>query len=849
MGVDDPGIGVETKQATRSRSVPRAHRPRTDAPSRGPRPAWQKFLAVSILMEALYFVLPGGSVAQGAVLTAIGLASTVAVVAGVRMHRPSSRRLVWHLLAAGLGVYTAALLLWFPIGVNIHLPFPSVADVLFLSSYVLLAAGLGLLAVERSQGRDVGTLLDSAVITLGLGALLWVALIEPNARTALDVSGRVVSVSYPLMDFLMLAVLVGLWFASPAERTPAVRLLSAGVLAQLGADSSYLFQLLHATWRLGGIEDLGWMLLLSFVGVAALHPSMREAAGASTTPSPRRPVHPNRRVAALAVTAAVPLVLLVLEATRNGKELARSGFGDVYLLAGLALALFVLVLLRVRSLMHDVSHHQEVVRVLHAQAVRLRDQADLLDLAREAILVRSVDGEIQFWNRGAEALYGWTREEALGRVVGKLLHSEFDRPVEEIEDAALQDGSWEGEIVQRTRDGRRLYVESRWTVRRDGSGRPVGVLGINLDITERKRTEEALRRAESQYRTLVEDIPGVVYTAEPGADGRWSYVSPRIRDLLGYTEEEWLADPTLWFERIHEGDRERVLQDEQAATPTDGVTSIEYRIRRKDGELVWVRDEARLLPRADDPDARPVFQGILHDVSEQKRAQTALHQVEVERTRLLDRMIEVAEEERGRIAAELHDGPVQHLTALDFRLERVRLGLDAPDLSERREMIEQVQGRLRAEVGDLRRLISELRPPVLDERGLEPALRDHLVAIERHSGLRCEMDTVMDERLDPELETVLYRVAQEALTNVVKHANATEARVSLQAMDGVVVLEVLDDGTGFDPRSVPMSNDGHFGLVGMRERVHAAGGDWAVVSRPGHGTRVRASLPRTRRGP
>lgn len=224
-----------------------------------------------------------------------------------------------------------------------------------------------------------------------------------------------------------------------------------------------------------------------------------------------------------------------------------------------------------------------------------------------------------------------------------------------------------------------------------------------------------------------------------------------------------------------------------------------------------------------------MFQGVLLDVSEQKRAQAKLQQIEAERR---------------RIAAELHDGPVQHFTALDLRLERVRRELSRPELAETRELVEQVQDRLRPEVADLRRLMSELRPPMLDARGLEAALRDHLLAIERHSGLRCEMDTTMDERLDPELETVLYRVAQEALTNVVKHANAREARVSLDVRDGQVVLEVRDDGVGFDPATAPPSKDGHFGLVGMRERVHAIGGEWMIASTPGGGTRVRATLSR-----
>src|SRR6266540_623557 len=143
MSVHSPGvIVVQTKRhaaRTRSEILPRP--PHTDRPPRASSPAWRRFLIGSLFGAGLYFVLPPGGVAQGAILTAFGLASAVAVVAGVRMNRPSSRRPVWYFMAAGLGVYTVALLLWFPIGVHIQLGFPSVANGLFLCSYMLLAAG------------------------------------------------------------------------------------------------------------------------------------------------------------------------------------------------------------------------------------------------------------------------------------------------------------------------------------------------------------------------------------------------------------------------------------------------------------------------------------------------------------------------------------------------------------------------------------------------------------------------------------------------------------------------------------------------------------------------------------
>jgi len=216
-----------------------------------------------------------------------------------------------------------------------------------------------------------------------------------------------------------------------------------------------------------------------------------------------------------------------------------------------------------------------------------------------------------------------------------------------------------------------------------------------------------------------------------------------------------------------------------------------------------------------------------------------------QRRKLLDRTIEATEQERKKLSAELHDGPVQHLTALDIQLETVMSNLQRSGGAGAERVVGQVQERLRSEIAGLRRMMSELRPPVLDERGLQAALADHVGTVERQSGLECIVESTLGERVDPEVETVLYRVAQEALTNVVKHARSDRAWLSLSTENGSVVLEVRDAGVGFDAAGLSEpSSSLHYGMIGMRERVEMAGGTWEVQSKPGSGTRVRAALPR-----
>jgi signal transduction histidine kinase len=237
------------------------------------------------------------------------------------------------------------------------------------------------------------------------------------------------------------------------------------------------------------------------------------------------------------------------------------------------------------------------------------------------------------------------------------------------------------------------------------------------------------------------------------------------------------------------------------------------------------------------------------DITERVLSQQQLRALQSEQEKLLERTVQATEQERKRVAAELHDGPVQHLTALDVTLERARRTLDRRSAESERETIERVQVRLREEVGDLRKMMSDLRPPALDHLGLVAALQDQLAAVRRETGLACSIESALDARLLPAQEIVLYRVAQEALANVVKHAGAERVRVSLQPSNGHVVLEVRDDGAGFVPSEAATSaSNGHFGLLGMRERVEMAGGSWELHSHVGSGTVIRARLPRAVNG-
>jgi signal transduction histidine kinase len=214
-----------------------------------------------------------------------------------------------------------------------------------------------------------------------------------------------------------------------------------------------------------------------------------------------------------------------------------------------------------------------------------------------------------------------------------------------------------------------------------------------------------------------------------------------------------------------------------------------------------------------------------------------------ERERALTKVLEATQQERIRLAADLHDGPVQELTAMSYGLERVdrRLQSQGPDAA--RELLAEQKEQLITVTRTMRNLLSELRPPAIDEHGLAGALKLHGYAFAKQAKVNVNVEAQVDERPAPEVETIVYRVVQESLTNVAKHARASNVWIRLNADGRHVDLTVRDDGSGFDPdQAAQLLKNGHYGLAGMRERVELGGGRLDLHSWPGQGTTIHVEL-------
>ena len=247
------------------------------------------------------------------------------------------------------------------------------------------------------------------------------------------------------------------------------------------------------------------------------------------------------------------------------------------------------------------------------------EQAELLNLLHESVFLCDLDGAIRYWNHAAEELYGWTAEEAAGRLARDLLKTVFPASLEQILAELPQTGRWEGELVHTKRDGSQIAVVSRWSLQRDENGAPVAILATNSDITERKRAEEAARQSEKELRDLIETMPAMAWSVLP--DGEAGFVSRNWTEFTGLSAAETAGSG--WQAAVHPADV-KLQQDYWFQSVATGVAfEYEARFRRAaDGVYRWFL--VRAVPLRDDHGDILKWYGILTDIEDRKRTEAYL---------------------------------------------------------------------------------------------------------------------------------------------------------------------------------------------------------------------------------
>jgi PAS domain S-box-containing protein len=373
----------------------------------------------------------------------------------------------------------------------------------------------------------------------------------------------------------------------------------------------------------------------------------------------------------------------------------------------------------------------------------LAERARLLDLSNDAIFVRDAADRVTYWNRSASDLYGYTREEAVGRVSHELLRTEFPEALDRIIEQLHHDNRWAGELIHTHKDGSRIVVASRWALDRDDSGNRRRILETNNDITQQKRNEKALRESEERLRTL--------------SDGLEVQVRARTQEL-----------------------------------------------EERNAEILQQSDQLRELS---------------------------------------NRLLKTQDDERRRIARELHDSAGQLITVLGMNIAGIaKHGEQNPSLAE---IVEDTQNLVQQLSREIRTTSYLLHPPLLDENGLSQAIHWYMQGLTERTDLDIELNIPENfGRLPADLELTIFRIVQEGLTNIHRHSGSKTATIRLSRNADSVLLRIEDHGKGISAEklvAIRAQRTG-VGITGMRERVRHLKGAMDIQSN-GMGATISVTFP------
>jgi PAS domain S-box-containing protein len=475
----------------------------------------------------------------------------------------------------------------------------------------------------------------------------------------------------------------------------------------------------------------------------------------------------------------------------------------------------------------------------------LRTERDFISAIFETIsaLVVVLDrkGRIVQFNRACQETTGYSFDEVKGKPLWNLrllVPEEIDtiKGVFSQLVAGKFPSRWENPWI--TKDGRRRLIAWSNTAIVGADGSVENVIGTGIDITEQKEAERALSESEMRFRELAENIDEVFWL-EDANDAKILYVGPGYERIWGRSRQSLYSSPKSWMEGIHPEDKERVLTL-IADQPPQLSSERTYRIVRPNGQIRWIG--VRAFPVRDTSGRIQRLAAIVEDITEGKRAEEALREANRQLRIVSRRRAQVQEEERRHLARELHDQIGQALTAAKIDLQS---GQQSEDRNILRCHLNDAISILDQILQQAREISLDLRPPLLDDLGLAPALRWALDRHTRRAGLSAEFHADPNlQRADSEIETACFRVALEALTNITRHAKAQKVTVELRRSENALHLIVRDDGIGFDiADAAQRAPRDRLGVLGMGERATVLGGRFKCISAPGRGTEVHASFP------
>ena len=492
----------------------------------------------------------------------------------------------------------------------------------------------------------------------------------------------------------------------------------------------------------------------------------------------------------------------------------------------------------------DITDRKRSEAALEASKTRFRA---IFDQTFQFIGLMKTDGTLIEVNRSALQFAGIREEDVLGKLFWDThwwTHSpDLQNRLREAVRQAAGGTMVRFEATHPHPTGELAYVDFSLKPVRDEHGNVTLLIPEGRDITERKQVEAALRESEERYRSIFENaVEGIFQTT---LDGKYVAVNPALAHMYGYdSPEDMLATVTDIASQVYvdPGRRDefiRLMQQQEE------VTGFEALVYRRKGGFIWISENVRAL--RDTAGVLVGYEGTVENITERKLVEKRLHDT-LDQVRMLSgRVATVQEEERSRIARELHDELGVGLTCLKIDLSRLQTIMSEGGGANARkkvgDKIRSMNEQINSTIVSVQRLVTELRPAILDDLGLVAAIEWQCTDFQKRTGILCTCVASADDiAIKPERATALFRICQEALTNTARHAQATAVTIKLESRSDCAELVVADNGVGIS--DAELAGRRSLGLLGMKERVTLFGGEITIRSLPGKGTTVTACLPR-----
>jgi len=725
----------------------------------------------------------------------------------------------WVLLAIGCGLWSLhqSIYIFYELGLHVEVPENSIADPILFLHIVPFIAALTTFPHQNVSGRRPYRAILDFLILLCFWGFLYGYTIFPSEYLAS-------SSNYGMrFDILYLLENLGLVLSAGLLTLRAQIPWKSIYLHVLGASALYALSSAVANIAIdsGGYANgklYGLGLTASACWFVWIPLRARQLSGGETRVAPSNSdSHASAWAMLMVMAISIPIVW---ELFRREQATAARTFR-------LIVAIVAIVILACAGYLKEHLAKHELVSRADLADSRLR-------LAMESGNTVGWEWDIKngqdSWFGDLKSMFGIPSDTYMGRVEDfhRRVHPQDQKRVAEaVKDSMNRHHPYESEFRVVRLDGSVRWVAAKGTFYYATNGEPERMLGMAIDITERKVAEESKERFRSVFDYSAAGMALV------GHDGRWIRVNKALCEILGYTEQELLA--TTFQSLTHPDDLEADLSNAQKVfTGQLRFYHIEKRYIHKQGHVVWVTLTASAVPDASGKVSYGIAQ--VQDITARKNAEATLRRDQEELHSLAGRLITVQEEERRRIARDLHDDLSQRLALLCVDLDLLRHGM-ASSTEEAREL-ERIRRETEQLVNDMRLLSHNEHHPQL-ALGLEHGVASFCHDFSRQHGVTVNLIPEGDIKQIPEVVCfTLFRVFQEAMSNVAKHSGTDRVTVTINVTDDRAVLRVIDQGQGF-----AIGSHGGLGLISMRERLRLVGGEMRVSSSPLRGSEVEAVVP------